>query len=219
MARIPLGVDTTIFRPDTAASMEVRRRLGWAQGGPPIVGYLGRFVPEKGLGILMMSLDAQKTPWRALFLGGGRQESQLRAWAAKYTDDRVRILTNVPHEGIAPYVAAMDILAAPSQTTRTWKEQFGRMLIEAMASGVAVIGSDSGEIPFVIGDAGEVVGEADRAEWARILGVLLENPARRVELGARGRDRAESLYAWPIVARKHLDFFESLLGHSPIAAS
>jgi len=217
MARIPLGVDTTVFRPDAAARIETRRLLGWEESGPPVVGYLGRFVPEKGLRMLMAALDAQQTSWRALFLGGGKQEGELRAWAAKYTDGRVRILNDVPHERVAPYVCAMDILAAPSQTTRTWKEQFGRMLIEAMACGIAVAGADSGEIPHVIGDAGVVVGETDLKGWTQTLATLLNNPTRRSELGARGRERAETTFAWPIVARKHLEFFERLL--EPSASS
>jgi glycosyltransferase involved in cell wall biosynthesis len=211
MARIPLGVDTDVFRPDLAARNAIRQSLDWAVDGPPVVGYLGRFVVEKGLRVLMDALDAQRTPWRALLLGGGKLEGELRAWAGKYPDNRVRILTNVAHDRVAPYVAAMDILAAPSQTTRTWKEQFGRMLIEGMACGLTVVGSDSGEIPYVIGDAGVVVGEADLPGWTRAIGELLENPARRGELGARGRDWAESSFAWPIVARKHLEFFEQLL--------
>ena len=211
MACIPLGVDTSVFRPDPAARAETRRLLGWAEGGSPVVGYLGRFVPEKGLGVMMAALDALRTPWRALLLGGGKQESELRAWADRYPDGRVRILTDVSHDRVAPYVAAMDVLAAPSQTTRHWKEQFGRMLIEGMACGVAVVGSDSGEIPHVICDTGEVVREADVARWTETLGALLEDSGRRAELGAAGRERAESQYSWPIVGRKHLQFFEELL--------
>jgi glycosyltransferase involved in cell wall biosynthesis len=109
------------------------------------------------------------------------------------------------------YVNAMDILCAPSQTTPRWREQLGRMLLEAFASGVAVMGSDSGEIPYVIGDAGVVVGEADDAAWARALSELLQCPARRGELGARGRARAHEKFAWPLVARRHLTLFDQLL--------
>ncbi len=211
MARIPLGVETTVFRPDAAAGESVRGSLGWSEPGPPVIGYLGRFVPEKGLKVLTTALDATKTPWRALFVGGGKLERELRTWAKKYPDDRVRVCTDVTHERVAPYVNAMDILVAPSQTTPRWKEQFGRMLIEGMACGVPVVGSDSGEIPFVIGDDGVVLPEADPAAWAKGLAELLESPARRAELGARGRARAEAAYAWPVVARQHLDFFDRLL--------
>jgi glycosyltransferase involved in cell wall biosynthesis len=207
---IPLGVDIDIYRPSDAGR-ELKRSLERAENGPPIVGYLGRFVPEKGIHVLTAALDAQLTPWRALFVGGGKLEDELRQWAAKYSDKRVRIVTGVPHDAVPRYLNAMDVLAAPSQTTARWKEQFGRMLVEAMSCGVPVIGSDSGEIPFVIGKAGEVVGEADLPGWTRSIASLLESPARRVELATRGRERAEEVYAWPVIAREHLDFFEQLV--------
>ena len=207
---IPHGVDTEMFRPDRAAGLACRRSLGWDEPGPPVVGYLGRFVPEKGLSVLTRALDAVGAPWRALFVGAGPMEGELRAWAARH-GGRVRVCTSVSHDRVPEHLSAMDVLAAPSQTTRRWREQFGRMLVEAMACGVAVAGSDSGEIPHVIGDSGLVVPEADAGAWAAALGELIENPARRTELGVAGRARARAEFAWSVVARRHLDFFEELL--------
>jgi glycosyltransferase involved in cell wall biosynthesis len=137
-------------------------------------------------------------------------EAELKAWAAT-KGDRVRVVTGVPHDGVPGYLNAMDILAAPSQTLRRWKEQLGRMLIEAFACGVPVIGSDSGEIPHVIADAGKVVSEADESAWAAALAELLDSPAQRAELAMRGRQRAETTFAWSVIAAQHLDFFETLL--------
>lgn len=208
---IPLGVDVEVYRPNAQARAEVYRSLGWSAAGPPVVGYLGRFVPEKGLNLLMKALDAQQSPWRALFVGGGQVEAELRNWAAGFADDRARIVSGVKHDAVPAHLNAMDLLAAPSQTTPRWKEQFGRMLIEAMACGIPVVGSDSGEIPFVVGGAGEIVGETDLPAWTRTLANLLNNPSRRTELAVRGRKRVESLFSWPVVARQHLDFFEALL--------
>jgi glycosyltransferase involved in cell wall biosynthesis len=208
---IPPGVDVDAYRPSAADGKEIRRALGWSDSGPPVLGYLGRFVPEKGLHLLTAALDAQRIPWRALFVGGGKLEQDLRTWAAKYADDRVRIVTGVPHDVVPRYLNAMDVLAAPSQTTAHWREQFGRMLIEAMACGVPVVGSDSGEIPFVVGDAGEVVAEADLGAWTQVLGQLFDNASRRSELAERGRERAQQVFSWAVIARAHLDFFEHLL--------
>ena len=89
------------------------------------------------------------------------------------------------------------------------------MLIEAFACAVPVVGSDSGEIPYVIDNAGLVVGEADEAGWRCALEELLADPGRRQELGRRGLERADTCYAWPIVARQHLDFFTELLDQPP----
>ncbi len=207
---LPLGVDVELFSPDRAAGRAVRARLGWDDEGPPVVGFLGRFIAAKGLAPLMRALEGVHTPWRALFVGGGPMESALRAWAEPL-GDRVRIVGGVAHDAVPAYLNAMDLLAAPSQTTPAWREQFGRMLIEAFACGVPVIGSDSGEIPYVVADAGVIVGERDAAGWRRALGELLESPARRAQLAARGRERAHTSYAWPVVARRHLEFFAELL--------
>lgn len=207
---IPPGVDLEKFRPDPEAGREALRRLGWREGGAPVVGYLGRFVEQKGLGLLTHTLDRLNSDWRALFVGSGPLEGGLRRWAES-RGDRVRVVTGVRHDEVPAYLNAMDVLCAPSQTTPAWREQLGRMLIESFACGVPVVASDSGEIPFVLGGAGVVVGERDEDGWARALGELLESPGRRAELGARGLERARDVFAWPRVARQHLDFFGEVL--------
>lgn len=204
----PLGVDTNVFVPDLTRRANALSRLGWHDGGPPVVGYIGRFVRAKGLDVLTQALDAMRSPFRALFLGSGELEPMLRRWAKKH-DDRVRI-EHVKHDDVPAFVNAMDLLCAPSQTTPQWREQFGRMLVEAFASGVPVIGSDSGEIPHVIADTGIVVRERDVVGWTSAIEELLESPQRRRELAIAGRARAEGTFAWPVVARQYLNFFDSL---------
>lgn len=211
---LPLGVDVDMFRPDPAAGVAVRQAIGWSEAGPPVVGYLGRFVPEKGLALLMQALADVRTPWRALFVGGGKLEAGLREWGRCFPDDRVRVITGVPHDEVPAHLCAMDVLAAPSQTIPRWREQLGRMLIEAMACGVPVVGSDSGEIPHVIGDTGLVLPEADVAAWTAGLAALFESPERRAELAARGLERVHTTFAWPVIARQHLAFFDELLDAS-----
>ena len=204
----PLGVDLALFRPDPDARGRVRQTLGWSVEGPPVIGYIGRFVPEKGLRFLMRLLERVAAPWRMLFLGNGAMDAELKRWGATQ-GDRVRVVS-APHDRVADYVNAMDLLCAPSETARNWREQFGRMLIEAFACGVPVIGSDSGEIPHVVSDAGLVAREGDQAEWLTALGELLESEDRRGELRERGLERARNVYAWPVVARKYLNFFDKI---------
>ena len=205
---IPLGVDLGVFRPNQATGMALRTVLGWSVG-PPVIGFLGRFIPEKGVKLLTRVLERMNTPWRALFVGGGPLEADLRAWAAQQ-GDRVRVCTNIHHDQVPAYLTAMDILVAPSLTTTQWREQLGRMLIEAFASGIPVVGSNSGEIPHVIEDAGVIVPEADETAWVATLTALLESPDRRADLAGRGLDRAQQ-FGWPVVALSHLEFFDKLL--------
>jgi glycosyltransferase involved in cell wall biosynthesis len=206
---IALGTDVVRFRPDAAARAAVLSRLGWSDD-TPVVGFLGRFVAAKGLHVLMQALAGVREPWRALFVGGGPMADDLTAFANVFPG-RVRVLTGVTHDDVPAHLNAMDLMCAPSQTTARWREQFGRMLIEAMACGVPILASRSGEIPHVVGDAGLVVDEADTAVWSAALDRLLADAALRRDLSARGLARAHEKYAWPVVARAHLAFFEELL--------
>jgi phosphatidyl-myo-inositol dimannoside synthase len=207
---MPIGIDAEQFRPDAAAREATRVRLDWSRTSPPVIGFVGRFVEGKGLILMTEVLDRLELPWRALFLGGGPMEATLRVWAARY-GDRVRILTDVTHDQVPPYLNAIDGLCAPSQTTAHWREQFGRMVVEAFACGVPVISSDSGELPYVVGDAAIVVPERDEDGWVAALRGLIDDPAGRSEWAMRGRDHALANYAWPVVARRHLDFFSELI--------
>jgi glycosyltransferase involved in cell wall biosynthesis len=208
---IPIGVDTVRFRPDAEWRTATRRELGWTDEDA-VVGFVGRFVPEKGVGLLMAALDAVDRPWRALLVGGGPLAPAIDAWAARHPG-RVRRVSSVPHDDVPRYLNAMDVLCSPSQTTARWREQFGRMLVEAFACGVAVVGSDSGEIPHVVGDAGVIVPEGDPAAWTRAVSDLLRDADRRRDLGVRGLRRARAVYDWAHVARQHLEFFDELLGY------
>ena len=209
---IPPGVDVDHFRPDEAQRRRVRRALAW-DDEVPVVGFLGRFVPEKGLATLTGALDRIDAPWRALFVGSGPDEAALRAWAAPY-GARVAIVTGVGHDDVAAHLNAMDLLCAPSRTTPRWREQFGRMLIEAFACGVPVIGADSGEIPFVVADAGIIVGAGDADGWRREIARAIDDAALRARLSASGRRRALDVYDWKIVARQHLEMFDALSGQA-----
>src|ERR1019366_8706236 len=119
--------------------------------------------------------------------------------------------TDVAHDQVPYYLNAMDLLCAPSQATPRWREQFGRMVVEAFACGVPVISSDSGELPYVVGDAGVIVGERDEDAWVRASSELIDNRSARVDRSRQGIERARSTYAWSIVAHNHLEFFSQLL--------
>jgi glycosyltransferase involved in cell wall biosynthesis len=206
---IPPGVDTRRFSPDVAARRRIHESLGW-QAGPPVIGFLGRFVSEKGIGWLTGVLDHLADPWRALFVGSGPLESELRAWAARWPG-RVAIATTVTHDEVPQWLNAMDMLCAPSMTSHRWREQFGRMLIEAFSCGVPVVASSSGEIPYVVGDAGLIVAEGDASRWRAAISSLLNDETARRTLGERGRRRAVAEFDWASVARRHAEFFAELV--------
>ena len=202
------GVDIEAFHPDSEARRRTRERLGWTLADR-VVGFTGRFVEEKGIGTLLNAFAQSTASWNLLAVGGGVLGGEIDALRRRHPT-RVRVATDVSHDDVPAYLNAMDLLCAPSRTTAGWREQFGRMLIEAMACGVPVLASASGEIPHVLGGAGVLVPEDDPAVWMREIERLVAEPSTRADLAARGLERARARFAWSTVARAHLDFFQEL---------
>lgn len=202
------GVDTTAFAPSAELRAEARATLGW-EPDAQVVGFVGRFVPEKGIGVLLEALSQVRHRWHALLIGDGPERTTIEAFSRKWPG-RVRMVTDASHDDVPRWLNAMDVMCAPSQTTARWREQFGRMLIEAMACAVPVIASDSGEVPNVVGDAGVVVPEGSVEQWTAAVDRMLANADCRRQYGLRGRARVNEQFAWPIVAEQHLQFFEEL---------
>jgi glycosyltransferase involved in cell wall biosynthesis len=204
-----LAVDTTVFQPlCEGARTTVRDQLGLTG---TVVGFVGRLTKAKGLDILMSALEHVHTSqeWSLLLLGGGDYEEKILAWAERRGwSDRMKIKL-VPHSEVPRYVGCMDVLVAPSQSAKNWREQFGRMLVEAFACGVPVIASDSGEIPFVVGDAGKIVGERDVAAWARALEKFICDREARADFGRRGLVRANQ-FSVTTIAAQYRDYFQWL---------
>ncbi len=213
---IGYGVDVEAFRPDKSRRQRALQRLRW-DDSIPVIAFLGRLVPEKGLALLTDALDQLHSSWRALFIGSGPLRENLEEWAKKYPG-RVSFVSPA-HDEVPEYLNAADILCTPSQTIPNWSEQFGRMIIEGFASRLAVVGSDSGEIPHVVGDAGIVVGEKDLSGWVRTLDRLIEDETLRADLSQRGRVRAVDHFAWPVIARRHIDFFEQILAGEVVGSA
>ena len=164
---------------------------------PFTVGYAGRLVESKGLIDLLAAVRQLDAPVELLLIGDGELRPQLESQAIP--GSRVRVLSGLSHERMAEGYAQIDVLALPSRTTTTWKEQFGRVIVEALWCGVPVVGSDSGEIPWLIGltGGGLVFAEGDSRALAAHLYTLRESPELRQELAGRGREAVERLFSIP----------------------
>src|SRR5438270_5530430 len=183
IAVIPLGVDVERF----AAA----KPMLLANIPRPRVGFIGRFEPVKGLNVLLDAFGRLTTSASLVLAGDGSMRGAISG------GDRVKVLPPVAFEAVPSFLKAMDVVVLPSVTILPLhREQFGRVLAEAMAAGVPVVGSSSGAIPEVIGDAGLVVPEGDAATLARAIDAVLSQPGLRRSLVERGRQRATTAYAW-----------------------
>ncbi|MGA9382836.1 MAG: hormogonium polysaccharide biosynthesis glycosyltransferase HpsO [Phormidium sp.] len=212
-----LGVDESLFKPQFQP--ELARQLG-IEESDFVVGFVGRFVEEKGLLTLVEALAGlSDKPWKLLLLGRGPLQTNLLAMAGeKGIKEKLILVESVPHDRVYQYINLMHTLVLPSQTTYQfktltaagWKEQFGHVLIEAMACQVPVIGSDSGEIPNVIGEAGLVFPEGNVSELQKCLIRLMDNPELRDKLANMGYEKAINQYTNQALAKQLLDFYKQI---------
>ncbi|QSJ17032.1 hormogonium polysaccharide biosynthesis glycosyltransferase HpsO [Nostoc sp. UHCC 0702] len=213
-----LGVDETLFTPK--AQPELAAKLG-IKSDDFVVGFVGRFVQEKGLLTLLQALvTLQNKSWKLLLLGRGPLEAELIKIATENNiKERLILVESVPHDEVANYINLMSTLVLPSETTYNfktltsvgWKEQFGHVLIEAMACQVPVIGSNSGEIPHVIGDAGLIFSEGDAKALADCLVQLIEKPDFAQTLGEMGYQKAMVKYTNKALAKQQFEFYQELV--------
>ena len=113
---------------------------------------------------------------------------------------------------MAAYLQQIDVLVLSSRTQPYWKEQFGRVLVEAMACEVAVVGSDSGEIPHVIGDAGLIFPEDNVDALYDHLLRLMQSTELRKELGRNGRARVLERYTQAQIAAQTVAVYRDMMG-------
>jgi glycosyltransferase involved in cell wall biosynthesis len=205
----PLTADMLPLEP--AARRAVRERYGME---PRAFGYVGRLVKEKGVDVFLDAL-ALVPGVRAILAGEGPERANLAAQAERLgIADRVRFTGALTPLEAANVIGALDALVLPSRTTPSWSEQFGRVLVEAMASATPVVASASGAIPEVLGDAGLLVPEGRPDALASAL-ARLQDPAFAAELGARGRARAAERYSSRAAAAE----LERALRHTSTGAS
>lgn len=194
---IPLGVDVERFLP---AERE-------APSAEPVVGYVGRLEPHKGVEILLRAA-ATRPAWRVRLTGDGPQRADLQRLAARLgIADRVTFLGFASGDDLADRYRELDVLAVPSRPVPGWREQFCRVAVEAMASGVPVVASRSGAIPDVVGDSGILVEPDDAARLAAGVDRAL---AAWGALRARGLERSRE-FTWKKVAELHDDLYRRVL--------
>lgn len=212
------GVDPDLYRPGVAPLLDRPRGAGL------VVGYAGGLVAEKGIDLLLRAVWQCNQRLAAegaagchlVIVGTGPQQAELEDLTRRLdVVDQVTFLGKVSSTAMPAAYASLDVLALPSRTTATWKEQFGRVLIEAMACRVPVIGSDSGEIPNVIGDAGLVFAEDDVSALADLLIVMAQQPALREHLARRGYERAIAHFTQAHIAAQTYAVYQQILAEYP----
>lgn len=198
----PHAVDLARYTSEVRVAQDVPR---------PVVGFVGRLVPEKGVDDLVDAVAMLGTG-SLLVVGDGPERDALEKRAAGLGVG-ARFLGAVPHDDVPRIYAGMDVVAVPSRTTPGWKEQFGRIVIEANAAGVPVVASDSGELPATVAatGGGVVFPEGDVAALAEALGRLAGDADAARSLGENGRRGVEARFTPGAVGSRLLTFLLSVI--------
>jgi phosphatidylinositol alpha-1,6-mannosyltransferase len=225
MVRLAPGVDTMTFRPG-AGGLAVRERLGIA-GGRPVVLCVSRLVPRKGQDTLIRAwplvLAGLRLPAGSagqpllLVVGGGPYLPRLKRLARRLRiTDSVRFTGPVSWQDLPGYYDAGTVFAMPCRTRRLGLdvEGLGIVYLEASATGLPVIGGDSGGAPDAIlaGETGFVVRGTSVTELAGRLTELLSDPAAAAAMGEKGHAWVDREWRWDLVS----DRLGKLLADRPV---
>lgn len=178
------------------------------------IGYVGRMLHMKGVDLLIQAMA--KLPNAQLRLvGTGDDFPAIQSLCKELNlSARVEWIPALNEREIPSFMSDLDALVLPSRSTPGWMEQLGRVLIEAMAVGVPVVGARSGAIAEVIGDAGLLFEEDNAVDLAKQLKQLNDDPELRMMLHQKGRQRALETYTWKNFAQQSAAFYRSILNES-----
>jgi len=212
---IPMGIDLQRF---TSAKKDSDLLRTWGVlEGEIVVLCIARLVAEKGVMDLLEAVhqvqrSSQSLRLRLILAGRGPLEARMKHWIYKKgLSKKITLAGGVPYEKIPTLLKSADLFVLPSVPTTFWEEQFGYVLVEAMASGIPVITTRSGAIPHVVGDAASLVSPGNPMALANEIRGILENSALSRTMIEKGLLRTKQLYDAQRVAGRISDLYTSLL--------
>ncbi|MFC1812273.1 glycosyltransferase family 4 protein [Thermodesulfobacteriota bacterium] len=211
-----LGVDTELFCPVNQKEKYMKRRHWLPANHNPetfLVGYCGRLEEYKGITDLIEAIKNLRPKLnidvKVFFLGDGSMKQHLDDLRKR--ESFIHLFSQVSHAAVAGFMKSLDLFVMPARKTKDHEEHDAHAVIEALACGLHCIGTDSGAIPDVIGDAGTIVPSQDTTELARAIGSHISRFSDQKneipEFNVKGRNRAEKNFSLDAVARKNLNTY------------
>ncbi len=198
----PKAVDTEGFHP-RFASPSMRQWLSQGHPDGPLLLYVGRVSPEKGIEKLRPVLEAIPNA-RLAIVGGGPHQKHLEQL---FLGTRTFFAGYLSGQRLAEAMASVDALVLPSQS-----ETLGLVLIEAMAAGTIVIGARAGGIPDIIidGQTGFLFDPATDTALTDVVRHLLANPAEAQAMRRLAREQAEQ-WSWTAATQRLKEFYREAI--------
>ncbi|HLL60765.1 MAG TPA: glycosyltransferase family 4 protein, partial [Candidatus Nitrosocosmicus sp.] len=183
---IPLGVDLTKFKPSNSFTSQAIKLL-----------FVGRLEVEKGIFDLLKSFIRlkKKVPKLVLtIIGAGSKKKMIYKFINHHNLLRFVTIKNISYSQIHTLYNTSDIFVLPSKPTKYWQEQYGMVLLEAMASGLPIVTTNTGAIPEVVGNAALLCKPGDVAELTQSIYKLICDESLRKDLSIKALERAVTRY-------------------------
>jgi PEP-CTERM/exosortase A-associated glycosyltransferase len=216
---IPNAVDIEDFAVGGAPDPDLKQRLGL--DGAVVVGFIGSFYAYEGLAVLLRAMPlliAQNPAVRALLVGGGPQDAQLKALAVELgIADKVVFTGRVPHQDVPRYYDLIDVLIYPRLSMRLTELVTPLKPLEAMAQGRLVAASNVGGHRELIrdGETGVLFAPGDPSALSVEVTKLLKSPQRWRQIKASARRFVESERTWPLSVERYADVYARITQQSP----
>ena len=202
--------DPNVFQPPTDEQRRQLREQFQLPEHDVVVAYVGRLVEQKGLRDLLEAARLPEAGDPYIAIWGSGPLASLVEEALGTGGVRGRYGGPLPRSEVANALRAADVVAVPSRSKTDWREHFGRVVVEAMFSGCAVVAYASGAIPEVAGDGGVLVNEGDVDALAAAMGRLIKDEPFRVERAKLGRQQALARFDPNVVAGELIELWREL---------
>lgn len=191
-----VGVDPDIFHPDEGARKRIREKYNI--GGAYLFGSASRFHYSKGVAEIIRALPVEGN-WKYLIMGWGREDEVAalkKVVSDRSLEDKIIFTGFIDNwKDMAEHWNALDCAIHFPMTTSKWEETFSLALVQAMATGLPVLGSSSGSVPYQIGEEGIIIPEKNEEKLHEQMIHLMENPEEGKKIGAKMKERALNCFS------------------------
>jgi glycosyltransferase involved in cell wall biosynthesis len=203
----------TIYVPNGAAMAPARlppRLMEWDLLADNYILFLGRFSPEKNCHLLIQAFENLNTTMKLVLAGGSSHSDDYVESLRRHESSNIRFLPWVSGDDLNELLSNAAVFVLPSAI-----EGLSLALLDAMAAGVCVLTSDIPENNEAVEGAGFTFRHGDQADLERMLDLLIHEPELRSQAAVRERERIQSQYLWPEIARSIEKTYYNVLGWSP----
>lgn len=203
-----IGVDETIFKPNKSKVINLNKSFNFDSY---IIGFVGRVISDKGIWDIANTMNHLPSNIKLAIVGGGEELEKVKEFSiVNGWSERLIIYGQVSTNKVAQIMQELDCLFIGSRESDGWVDTFPNVVAQAMATGIPVIGSNSGAIPYLLGGKGLIYEPGKISEIVNHITTLIESPSLSHNIGISLRQRALEEFCTEGLNRNFIKFVDKL---------